>query len=201
MPSAALLVPVKRFGDAKQRLIGRLSDSQRAEFARWMAARVLRAGQGLATFVVCDDEAVAAFAAEHGAQVIEAEGFGLNGAVQHGLQHLRDLGFDITIAAHADLPFAEDFSWLTRFDGITVVADRRGDGTPVLVVPTEVDFVVSYGPGSFHRHLDQARLSGRGVRTISDKRLGFDIDIAADIDDAGLIVNDDGTTYQGRPVT
>src|SRR3546814_4227576 len=66
----AVVVPVKAFSQAKVRLTPRLDPATRAELARAMEARVLRAAGTLPTSVVCDDDEVAAWAQRHGAEVI-----------------------------------------------------------------------------------------------------------------------------------
>ena len=63
----ALLVPVKAFTHAKQRLASVLQPDERARLARWMAARVLASPDGLPIFVACDDEDVRAWAEQQGA--------------------------------------------------------------------------------------------------------------------------------------
>jgi 2-phospho-L-lactate/phosphoenolpyruvate guanylyltransferase len=190
--STALLIPVKRFAEAKQRLQGTLSDHQRAGFARWMAARVIGAAGTLPVTVVCDDTEVAEFARDRGASIAFAPGRGLNGAIRFGLEALRRDGFERALVAHSDLPMVQDFSWLADFDGFTVVPDRRGDGTPVLGIVLQTGFRVAYGVGSFQRHLQAANATGFLVRTVIDDALGFDVDVAADLDDAGIVVLADG---------
>ncbi len=44
--------------------------------------------------------------------------------------------------------------------GVTLVPDRRDDGTNVVCVPTRAGFRFPYGPGSFARHRAEARASG-----------------------------------------
>ena len=183
---------MKRFAEAKQRLQGALSDAQRAGLARWMAARVIAAAGPLPVTVVCDDPDVAEFARGHGASIAFAPGRGLNGAIRFGLDALRDQGYDRALVAHSDLPLVDDFSWLADFDGFTVVPDRRGDGTPVLGVVLGASFRVAYGPGSFQRHLASAQQTHCPVRTVIDDALGFDVDVAADLVDAGIVVLPDG---------
>jgi 2-phospho-L-lactate/phosphoenolpyruvate guanylyltransferase len=51
----------------------------------------------------------------------------------------------------------------------------------VLAVPTDVHFEFSYGPGSFGRHLDQARQLGVPVRVVNAPGLAWDVDLPADL--------------------
>ncbi|MFL6205855.1 MAG: hypothetical protein ACJ739_10940, partial [Acidimicrobiales bacterium] len=60
--AAAVLVPVKAFGHAKQRLGDVLDASARRALAMAMAETVLRAAGDLRAAVVCDDDEVHAWA-------------------------------------------------------------------------------------------------------------------------------------------
>ena len=79
---------MKAFRDAKGRLADALAPAARAELARSMAAAVVRAARPLPVWVVCDDDAVAAWACEVGASVLWKPGRGLNGAVNEGVADL-----------------------------------------------------------------------------------------------------------------
>ena len=178
----AVLVPVKAFHEAKARLAPALAPQARAELARTMAAQVVRAAGALPVSVVCDDAAVAAWAADQGAQVITCPGRGLNGAVTDGVATLADQGFAAVIVAHGDLPYALDLTWLARGgDEVIVVPDRREDGTNVLRVPAHAGFSFAYGPGSFERHCAEARRLGLALRIEHEARLAWDVDVPADL--------------------
>jgi 2-phospho-L-lactate guanylyltransferase len=63
-----------------------------------------------------------------------------------------------------------------------VVPDRRDDGTNVVCVPTGLRFVFSYGPGSFARHRAEADRLRVPYRVLRDPRLGWDVDVPADLE-------------------
>jgi 2-phospho-L-lactate guanylyltransferase len=178
---AAVLVPVKAFEQAKLRLAPALTPERRARLARTMAERVVRSAGRLPVAVVCDDREVARWARGLGALVIWEPGRGLNPAVQEGVRRLREAGAAQVVVAAGDLPLASDLSWVTRFSGITIVPDRRHDGTNVIAVTTTRTFAFSYGPGSFHRHLSEARSHGVAVRVIHSSPLAWDVDVPADL--------------------
>lgn len=146
-----------------------------------MAARVLASGGDLLRAVVCDDVEVAAWARQHQALVLWEPGRGLNGAVQEGVRLLRARGAGHVVVAAGDLPLAEDLSWVAAFEGITLVPDRRGEGTNVIGVPPDVDFGFSYGPGSFARHLAIATATGAEVRVEHVPSLALDVDLPEDL--------------------
>ncbi len=180
--STAVLIPVKSFDLAKGRLADALEPGQRADLARSMAEGVVAAAKPLPTFVVCGADEVAEWAAAVGAEAIHFEPPGLNPAVTHGAEVLAERGFEHLIIAHGDLPLARELAWLARFDGVTIVADRRGDGTNVLALPLGTEFGFHYGSGSARAHRTEARRVGLTHRTIEDPDLGWDVDTPDDLD-------------------
>lgn len=178
---AAVVVPVKAFDQAKVRLAGALAPRERADLARHMAEIVLLAADPLPAVVVCDDDEVRAWAERSGARVVWCPGRGLNGAVSDGVAALRAGGVERAIVAHADLPLATRLDWLADFPGVTLVPDRRFDGTNVLALPTASTFTFSYGAGSFRRHREEAARLGLPARVVQDPHLGWDVDLPADL--------------------
>lgn len=177
----AVVVPVKSFDLAKGRLAAALDTGARARLARRLAARVVSAAAGLPCHVVCDNDEVARWALDRGAGVIWHPEPGLNSAVSFAVAQLGALGVERVIVAHGDLPLATDVTWVGRFDGVTVVPDRRGDGTNVLAVPTGVGFGFAYGTASSRRHQDEAARLGLALRVVADEALGWDIDTPDDL--------------------
>jgi 2-phospho-L-lactate guanylyltransferase len=185
-----VVVPVKAFGQAKVRLASALDPGARAELARHMAEIVLLAADPLPAVVVCDDGGVRDWAERSGARVVWCPGRGLNGAVADGVMALRDDGVDVAIVAHADLPLATRLDWLADFPGVSLVPDRRLDGTNVLCVPTDAGFGFSYGAGSFGRHRVEAARLGLPVRIVADPHLAWDVDLPVDLAWPGSPVGD-----------
>ena len=186
--SAVVLLPIKSFGEAKHRLSPVLDARERAELARELASRVVRAARDLPVAIVCDDDEVAAWAEAVGASVLWCPGVGLNGAVAAGVDALRE-DYDEVIVAHADLPHARDLTVVRGFAGITLVPDRHRDGTNVMCIPADCGFRFAYGPGSFSRHKDEGARVGLAVRVLTDDALAWDIDTPDDLSgyDGGAI--------------
>jgi 2-phospho-L-lactate guanylyltransferase len=178
----AVLVPVKAFAEAKVRLSPALPPERRAALAQAMAERVLAAAGRLPVAVVCDNAEVANWAAAHGAIVLAEPGRGLNGAVSAGVEQLAAAGAQQVIVAHADLPLATDLSWVASFGGVTLVPDRRRDGTNVACVPARAGFGFAYGSGSFDRHVAETRRLGLALRVVHEPLLAWDVDVPADLD-------------------
>ena len=177
----AVLIPVKAFAEAKHRLAPALGSAERAALARDMATHVVGSAEPLPVAVVCDDGGVRDWARSVGAEVVWCPGTGLNGAVRSGVDHLRDAGYDRVIVAHGDLPLAGSLAPLGEWPGITLVPDRRNDGTNVISLPSVCRFEFSYGRGSFARHLKEAQRLGRSLRVLRDPAFGLDIDLPADL--------------------
>ncbi len=197
----ALLIPVKAFSEAKSRLADVLDPTQRARLAREMATIVVRAAAGMPVYVVCDDRTVAAWAAGAGAEVLWRPGRGLNPAVSEGVAALRERGFRRAVVAHSDLPLAERLDRIGAFDGVTIVPDRRDDGTNAIAVPTDAGFRFAYGPGSFRRHGAEARRLGLTLRVVRHARLGLDVDLPGDLAEARASVGDLARPEPGHPGT
>lgn len=177
---AAVLVPIKAFHQGKQRLSGHLAAADRERLARAMAVRVVAAGGGLPVFVACDDDAVAAWATDHGAEVLWTPGLGLNGAIDHGVTTITGKGIDHVVISHSDLPLADRLDRLVRPGAVTLVPDRRRDGTNVIARPCALTLPASYGGGSFRRHLALALETGVPITVCPDRHLAIDVDTLDD---------------------
>jgi 2-phospho-L-lactate guanylyltransferase len=177
----AVLVPVKDFRRAKARLAGVVSPDERARLARWMAERVVAAARGCPVHVVCDDPDVADWAVGVGATVVWTPGVGLNGAAAAGLTALAAAGADMAVVAHSDLPLAHDLPSLATPGVVTLVPDRRRDGTNALALPATAPFRFSYGARSFTAHRREAARLGLAERVVDDEALALDVDTADDL--------------------
>ncbi len=181
---AAVLVPVKAFGEAKRRLSPALAAADRAALSRQLAGGVVTAAAPLPVAVVCDDREVAGWARALGALVIWEPGRGLNGAVADGVAHLGAAGVTTILVAHGDLARPAGMAGLLHdhpAGGVTLIPDGRDDGTNVLVVPAAAGFRFSYGPGSFRRHLDETTRGDLTVRVVRGSDLSLDIDLPSDL--------------------
>lgn len=177
----SVVVPVKDFSQAKLRLADELDPASRRDLAREMATVVVRAAHPLPVLVVCDSAEVRDWAESVGARVVWTPGLGLNGAVAHGVDVLAAEGCTTAIVAHSDLPLARDLEWVAATPGVTIVPDRHRDGTNVLAVPTGIGFRFAYGPASFAAHRAEATRLDQQIRIVNDHRLGWDVDVPADL--------------------
>jgi 2-phospho-L-lactate guanylyltransferase len=184
--SGMIVVPIRSFRHGLTRLARRLDGEERDALARRLAERVVDAAGAVPVVVVSSDPDVVVWAEARGAAVVADPGT-LDGAADAGRAFARERGASRVVIAHADLPFA---SALDRFvtpaaQAIAlIVADRTGDGTPVLSLPVDADVAYAYGPGSFARHCAAATAAGLAVEVVHDDALAFDIDEPADLDAA-----------------
>jgi 2-phospho-L-lactate/phosphoenolpyruvate guanylyltransferase len=181
----AVLVPIKDFRQAKQRLAPVLSPDERVELARRMATHVITAAAPYDVFVVCDDDDVAAFAKNLDAEVLWRPDLGLNGAIREGVQHIGRAAERVLIA-HSDLPLAHSFEAVMDTDGVAIVPDRHGRGTNVIALPASSPFSFHFGTGSYLAHQREASRRRLVVHHIVDKRLGWDVDTPDDLDHPDL---------------
>ena len=177
-----VLIPIKDFRQAKNRLAQRLDSHQRQELARSMAEQVIRAAAGLDVRVVCSDAQVAQWARSMGVAVEWVEADGLNPAITAAVAQLDPEAKSIMIC-HADLPRARTLSGLVTPGRVTIVPDRHLDGTNVLVVPAGTAFRFQYGAGSLHAHIGEALRLGLDVEIRQIPDLQWDVDTPADLDE------------------
>ncbi|MCU1691254.1 MAG: cofC [Frankiales bacterium] len=157
-----VVVPVKRLDLAKTRLRP-YDDGVRRALALAMAEDVVDAACAAAGVVrvlaVCADAEVREALARRGATVVLDEpDDGLDAALRHGAQVLRDDDPGLGVAAlAADLPALRPEDLAAALLQVAagrcgVVADAPGSGTSLLAAPPGLVLAPAYGPGSFARH-------------------------------------------------
>jgi 2-phospho-L-lactate guanylyltransferase len=182
----AAILPVKRFGAAKQRLGEALGAGSRAALASAMFADVLSAlerSQMLHAIVVVSGEPEVADIVA-GSDVIllgDMTEKGQSSAARAGLARAASLGLDRAALVPSDCPLlepAELEELFVRAAGgadVVVVPDRHGTGTNALVVDPSGPFEPQFGPGSCQRHVDQAER--RGLRCSIERPASLTIDV------------------------
>lgn len=194
-PPCLVAVPIRSFRDSKTRLAAVLSAAERAHLARSLADGVVDAlepaveSARVAVAVVTDDPDVGAWATHRRLEIVVPGSPGLDGAAAAGLSHAAASGARWVAVVHADLAAPEGLDPLVRSASapdraslVTAVADRRADGTNVLVVPTATSFAFAYGPGSYHRHRAAAARAGLAFVGVEGDDLGWDVDTPEELD-------------------
>ena len=178
MEPLAIVIPLRDFAECKSRLRRAGVDDVERLIQDWAGA-VIEASRPRPTFVACESPLVAAFAREHGAQVILSNARGLNAAVTHAHRVLaRDYG--AVMVTHGDLRQPRGLGHYAPPAPVTIVADHHGTGTNVLVVPGSADFTFAFGVDSAKRHASEATRLGLRWEVTYSSEWSFDID---EIDD------------------
>ncbi len=181
-----VVVPVKSFRSAKQRLADVLDPSARQHLASQLAAGVIRAAAPWPVLVISGDAEVAEFARAYDASTIDDPMQGLDVAVRAGVDAAAVRGATRVVIIHADLPLASALAERLAIDGlgddeVLIVPDRHLSGTNVLSIPIPDQFEFHYGPGSFELHCAEARRNGLVVVERRDQQLSLDIDTPVDL--------------------
>jgi 2-phospho-L-lactate/phosphoenolpyruvate guanylyltransferase len=186
------ILPVKRFGLAKQRLAERLGPAQREALAQAMVSDVLGA---LATsrrldgvLVITNEPALAAIAKPLGATIApDRRDAGQSAATAVGAAYAKRKGYARVLMVPGDCPALErdELDALldahTESPSVVIVPDRHGTGTNALLLAPPDIIAPAFGPGSFERHRELAAAAGVACAVARPETLLLDIDTAADL--------------------
>jgi 2-phospho-L-lactate guanylyltransferase len=185
------ILPIKRFGDAKQRLAHEISSSARRVLAEAMFSDVLVALRRTASvgeiLVVTADHGAQRIAAGYGATVLDDRDDGHNVAASNGIREALGSGADRVLLVPGDCPLLDPRELeqlIARPVGdrsVLVVPDRHGTGTNALLMTPPDATAPAFGPGSRRRHVDNARALGAVAEVIEVASLALDIDTAEDL--------------------
>lgn len=195
-----VLVPVKSFTEAKVRLAPVLSAPQRTRLSERMARAVLTSAGELPTFVVCDHASVAEWARSNGFAPLLTRASGLNPSLTEAVARIEAGTGEVSPAhgcthaliVHGDLPQARTLDGLCHSVAVTMVTDRRRDGTNVLCVPLGTGFAFHYGAGSYAAHVAEAHKRRLGVLTRRVPELELDVDHPDDLAAAQHLLGEAG---------
>jgi 2-phospho-L-lactate guanylyltransferase len=186
-----VVVPVKRFFNAKTRLAKILSDAERESLAQVMLNDVLLAISNshlVSGILVISNEIRARYSVERlGGLFLEEQKAGLSAAVaqagrwlsKHGQRGLLMIPGDVPLVRSADLDHI-----IQSHDnelGVTIVPDIERDGTNALAV-SPVDLIdFSFGRKSFEKHLIESKDKGLSAKVLASSGLSLDIDNVIDL--------------------
>lgn len=184
-----IILPVKRFGEAKQRLAVAMTPAARANLAEEMFRHVFATASAFAgpaaIIVISNGPDVLDFArSQGGAALTEHSPTGLNSALQQAAGFARYSGAAKLLIAASDLPLLSvaDLAALAQ-QHCAVASDRHGNGTNALLWPASPLPDFCFGENSFARHLEAARAAGHEPHIIARPGLAHDIDLPADLMD------------------
>jgi 2-phospho-L-lactate guanylyltransferase len=183
------ILPMKRFGAAKQRLSAGVDADSRSALARAMFADVLAALRsvdgldGLA--VVTADPTAAAAARRAGAVVLpDTAQAGQSTAASVGISYALSAGFERVLLVPGDTPLldpAEVAGLLEVRRSVAIVPDRHGTGTNALMLSPPDAIAPSFGPGSLERHVAAASAAGTPAAVEEVPSLVLDVDTGDDL--------------------
>jgi len=194
---ATAILPVKRFGDAKQRLLTALDRPQRAALVKAMLSDVLAAAteaEAVERVIVVTSEGRAERIALRHAQrtttqvevLEEPADRGHPEAATLGIVRAKALGAECVALLAGDCPLLDadelDAALERMHPGrVSVVPDRHGTGTNALLMAPADAIGPAFGPGSCARHTDRAERAGHEVAVEPLDSLALDVDIPDDL--------------------
>jgi 2-phospho-L-lactate/phosphoenolpyruvate guanylyltransferase len=206
---ATALLPVKRFGAAKQRLLDVVDRPTRAVVVRAMLADVLGAITGAdeveRVIVITGEGRAERIAMEHAKRVKtpievlrdpsdaghpQAATIGIIRAISLGAEAVALLPGDCPLLSPSELDAA-----LARLEPgrVAVVPDRHGTGTNALLMSPPDAIAPGFGPGSCERHVERARARELEVDVEPLPSLALDLDTPDDLHELASVLADDPT--------
>ena len=194
------VVPVKSLDRAKSRLAPFMPDAQRRRLVTGMLRRVICAARetGTEVWVLGADDSTRGVALEEGAKWRREEGADVNESLELVFEEVWAAGKP-PLFLPGDLPFIqpEDIAGLisTAVDNPSVGAVREpplraqiilspagsGGGTNAILILQRLDFQMQLGPGSFVRHVEEARRVGVEASIYTSDGLARDLDTWEDL--------------------
>jgi 2-phospho-L-lactate/phosphoenolpyruvate guanylyltransferase len=209
MSGSTAIIPVKRFGAAKERLTDAMEGPRRAGLVGAMLADVLDAAcrsERLDRVIVVTGERRAERIALRQAQrtsmplevLRDPQDVGHSEAATLGIIRAKSLGAQSVALLPGDCPLLDPAELDAALEPphrgrVTVVPDRHGTGTNALLMAPPDAIGPGFGPGSCERHADRARRAGYAVEIERLASLGLDVDTPADLADLTAALQRDPT--------
>lgn len=184
-----VLLPVKGFSNAKQRLAGTLDPDQRKGLAQAMLRDVLAAVQSSRSI----DQAVVYTASEEVGRIARAHGLEVTPEIEVGghSSAVNLMARRLSGTASAILAIASDLPTLTGAEidevldsdpeGLVLLASRDGTGTNGVLMRPGAMIDMEYGVNSLKRHVSLAQAGGLAVDVRDVAGFSFDVDTPEDL--------------------
>jgi len=201
----AILIPVKEFREAKQRLAPHFSPDDRAALAQALCEdcfTVVAAVRGAdRIFVVSKEPQVLLRARQLGWETIAesrqiSESDSVDAAsrycAERGVQALLRLPVDIPLVEPADIEAV--LETVAAAPTVVLVPSSDGTGTNAILRSPPALFPSHFGPNSFMRHLAEAEACGVRAQVFRNPRLELDIDQWEDLQQLAPLVRPGSAT-------
>ena len=182
-----ILIPVKRFSDAKSRLANAVGPADRARLARSMATTAIRAAVATPgverVFVLTSDSDARTLAASLGAETLEetSANTDFNALIGAAIDSLAQRGAQRVLYLASDLPelaveSVERFIAQHTAD-VSIGHASRDGGTNALLLNMPRRLTLAFGPDSARRHLANAAAAGLAAALVDIPGISNDLDI------------------------
>lgn len=188
------IIPVKPLRRGKSRLAGVLTEEERTFLNYTMLANTLKALTAVKEIdkilVISRDTGALAMARDFGAKTVQENGKSddLNAALKRATIVAQLSGAQSVLILPDDLPKidAESIRAMIRMGKktpyVVIAPDRRRDGTNGLLISPAGLIDYQFGPGSFLRHLKQAKRYNINVEIFENPALALDLDLPEDLE-------------------
>ena len=187
------IVPVKPLRRGKSRLSGVLSEDERSELNITLLGHTLEVLQQVKeisnTLVVSRDHAALTIARDMGARTVQEDGAPLlNTALKRATVIAQIYASSSVLIIPADLPLMQPSDIQTLISlaidppVVVIAPDRHGTGTNALLLNPAGLLEYSFGPGSFQKHCEKAKLIGARLEICTLPSLELDLDLPEDLE-------------------
>lgn len=187
----AILIPVKEFARAKQRLSSILTQTERATLAETMLQDVADAVDRSRTehvILLSSDPAALRFGRTRNWEILpERQQHSESQSVDTASTHLRSKGITHLLRLPADIPLVQPSDVDDVFDHsavdpcAVVVPSRDETGTNALLRTPPDLFRSHFGPNSLELHKAEASRARISIRVVSNRRISLDLDEPEDL--------------------
>jgi 2-phospho-L-lactate/phosphoenolpyruvate guanylyltransferase len=204
---ATAIIPVKRFGHAKQRLLEALDRPARAAVVKAMLRDVLAAAsetRNLDRLIIVTGEGRAERIALHHAQrtktplevMRDPDDAGHSQAATLGIVRAKALGAECVALLPGDCPLLDSGELDSALDRmhpgrVAVIPDRHGTGTNGLLLCPPDAIGPAFGEGSRGRHLERGHSAGYATEIEALASLALDVDTLDDLEAMAVVLADD----------
>jgi len=184
-----IVIPVKSFSAAKQRLSSSLNSAERAQLAEAMCLDVIEIAITVApVLVVTHAPEVGRIATAAGAEVLLEDGMhGHRHAAERAVRALSHRPEDMVLLIPSDAPAvsADELRDLlqraTSPGDLVLVPNRDGEGTNGMCFRAGRSIPFHFGPGSLAKHRSEAKRLSLRCQVVEKDGLALDIDTADDL--------------------